>query len=158
MIDSNLGMAAKAVMEDAYKLATGTPEIDLSKVPSYKVIKTAMEGRLAKSSLQVHHTVPKWLQQRLQTLTGKTWDLDDCPSILLEQIDHTGSTKRTGPTARSFHNTLDMYLREDLVDTYGEADILEGLDQAYSEFKRVNGINIDIWGVAATWLDQRLNP
>jgi hypothetical protein len=73
--------------------------------------------------------------------TPVTWDLDQAPALVLEQVDHTGAG------TSSLHNILDKYLLETRAGTYSQSDILAGLEKAYTDFKQP-----DAWIVAKTWL------
>jgi hypothetical protein len=137
-----IAKASQLVMADAYKFAAETG--NYSGIPTYTEAVQLMKGYLKKSDLQAHHTIPKWLQDQLMALTGKTWDKDAAPAILLDSSDHIGAGEV------SFHNILDQFLPEG--GTYNEQEIMDGLQKAYTKFGTPN-----VWNVAQKWITDVLH-
>ena len=95
--DPALALTSKEVMKDMYKatankLKSENPASALQGVKSFKEIKAVMKGRLRSSGLEVHHALPKYVQEHYLGLAKNgTPGFDDVPSILMTQFDHQGA-------------------------------------------------------------------
>lgn len=130
----------------------------MSEMPSYKQIRALVKGRVGKQlreeykdgfasitlgngEWEIHHLVPKYLQERLKKLTGGAWDVDDCPAIMLTRDEHW------------FPNGIHQSLKVaevgfgPKVDNYTKAQILNGLKESFEDLGKP-----ELWELVKQWL------
>src|SRR5262249_40740709 len=64
------------------------------------------DASVPSGNTQVHHTVPQAIIERLRQLGYPGLDIDGCPGLVLDQIDHVGIQPWTEP---ALHNQMNEW-------------------------------------------------
>jgi len=164
--DLHLREVFRETMDDVYVRICRTPSggIDLTKVPTVDELPTLRSApdvgvRWSAASIEVHHTCPKYLLERLvqnkyeplgyteAQITAIVEDLKNrMPGYLVHEIDHrVQAVASAGPGTGSFHSLLRRRLPYG--SDFDTVRIDDQLQAAYQQWGRP-----EVWEVAREWL------